>query len=171
MTEPEDQSPAIHQVGIAFSQTLSRPIHRGSDRIRWRGRQRGVRLHESFYRTGENLVNALLQCDPSGLPKTRGLLILVSTILLASGAAAQTTPESPRVDFVRDVRPLLAEHCFACHGPDEKHRQADVRLDRHDDALKTVVAGDPQQSLLVQRITSADPMDPAGSRMGRTLGV
>jgi hypothetical protein len=103
-------------------------------------------------------VNVLLQCDLSGLSKTRGLLILVSAVVFASRAAAQTTPESSRIDFVRDVRPLLAEHCFACHGPDEKHRQADVRLDRRDDALKTVVAGDPQQSLLLQRITSADPM-------------
>jgi len=60
----------------------------------------------------------------------------------------------------RDVRPILSQHCFACHGFDAAAREADLRLDVpsvHDDERKVVVAGDPDASLLVRRILSADP--------------
>jgi len=71
------------------------------------------------------------------------------------------------VNFQRDVRPLLSEACFHCHGPDDKHREADLRLDVGDslpDGL--IVAGDPAASELIKRITSDDPdlkMPPADS--------
>lgn len=60
----------------------------------------------------------------------------------------------------RDVRPILSQHCFACHGFDAAAREADLRLDvpsAHDDERGILVAGDPQASLLVQRILSEDP--------------
>jgi hypothetical protein len=67
------------------------------------------------------------------------------------------------VSFDRDIRPLLAEHCFACHGPDAATRQADLRLDTAAGATadregsRAVVPGNPQASALVTRIRSTDP--------------
>jgi len=59
-----------------------------------------------------------------------------------------------RVEFNRDVRPILADHCFSCHGPDSAARQADLRLDRRDDAIAggAIVAGDADASELIRRI-------------------
>src|SRR5947199_5066890 len=60
------------------------------------------------------------------------------------------------VEFNRDVRPILSDACFQCHGPDKAKRKADLRLDRPD-GQKVVVPGKPAESELVKRITSADP--------------
>ncbi len=61
--------------------------------------------------------------------------------------------------FNRDIRPILSDNCFACHGPDATARQADLRLDVRDAALAAgaIVPGDPQASPLLQRILSHDP--------------
>lgn len=67
-----------------------------------------------------------------------------------------------RLDFQRDVRPVLAEHCFACHGQDEGKRKGKLRLDLREGAVAdlgghaAVVPGKPEASTLVQRIFSAD---------------
>src|SRR3954470_6475866 len=65
------------------------------------------------------------------------------------------------LEYNRDVRPILAENCFACHGPDSAARKADLRLDRRDDALeaKVIVPGDPKGSALVERIFADDPAE------------
>lgn len=66
------------------------------------------------------------------------------------------------VDFTRDVRPLLSATCFACHGPDDQTREADLRLDRREDALArhedraAIVPGDLNGSELYLRITTDD---------------
>lgn len=66
--------------------------------------------------------------------------------------------------FRRDVLPILAQKCFACHGPDEKARQGGVRFDDRDSVTGTgdsglhpVVAGQPDESAILQRIRSDDP--------------
>ncbi len=61
------------------------------------------------------------------------------------------------VEFNRDIRPILAEHCFACHGPDEEARQADLRLDIRDEAIlrEAFIPGDADKSELVRRIMAA----------------
>lgn len=66
------------------------------------------------------------------------------------------------VDFNRDIRPILSNHCFQCHGPDEDSRQAELRLDLRASATEdrdggaAVVAGDATASRLLQRVTSDD---------------
>src|SRR5262245_36037571 len=82
------------------------------------------------------------------------------------------------VDFGRDIRPILADTCFRCHGPDAKQRQAGLRLDLREEATKpaesgeiAIVPGKPQTSELVKRIMSADEsqrMPPAESQKSLT---
>ena len=59
-----------------------------------------------------------------------------------------------------DIRPILAENCFACHGPDEKQRKAKLHFDTRDGAFSrpsVIVPGNTAKSLLIQRITNDDP--------------
>ena len=83
-------------------------------------------------------------------------------ILAVGSMATQQTESAPAVDFQRDVRPILADKCFQCHGPDEDARQAGLRLDTRDGAFGSrlrgaaVVPADVDASLLVQRITHTD---------------
>ncbi len=83
------------------------------------------------------------------------LSVLLSVQLIHGQESKQT------IDFSRDVRPILASHCWNCHGPDEKSRSADLRLDRREDAIASAafVPNDPNASELVKRILSQDPSD------------
>jgi hypothetical protein len=87
-----------------------------------------------------------------------GLLVFGLTSFgptLASPSAAGTA----EISFNRDIRPILVEHCFSCHGADSGSRQADLRLDRRDDAIEfgAIVAGDPDSSPMLDRVFSDDP--------------
>ena len=68
------------------------------------------------------------------------------------------------VDFQRDVRPILSDNCFRCHGPDPNTRMAGLRLDTREGAFArrdngtAVVPGDLESSLLYKRITLEDAM-------------
>ena len=57
--------------------------------------------------------------------------------LLAALSVANLSRAADDVRFGRDVLPILSESCFACHGPDEAHREADLRLDIRDSALES----------------------------------
>ncbi|NDC64303.1 MAG: hypothetical protein EBZ59_10050, partial [Planctomycetia bacterium] len=63
------------------------------------------------------------------------------------------------ISFNRDIRPILVENCFGCHGADSAHRAADLRLDVRDDAVESgaIVPGDPDSSVALDRIFSDDP--------------
>src|SRR5436305_6703201 len=86
--------------------------------------------------------------------RTPALLFGLMTALSARAASKGA------IDFDRDIRPILSENCFACHGPDEKQRKADLRLDVHTEALaagQLVVPGHAERSELLERVTSTDP--------------
>ena len=64
-----------------------------------------------------------------------------------------------KIEYNRDIRPILAENCFACHGPDSASRKARLRLDQRDAAVESeaFVPGKPDESALVERILSDEP--------------
>ncbi|MCR9119291.1 MAG: DUF1549 domain-containing protein, partial [bacterium] len=82
------------------------------------------------------------------------LLIAIAVIGNIASAAEPTKP----VDFNREVRPILADHCFACHGPAEAGRKADLRLDLREAAIEfgAITPGETDESELVKRILSHD---------------
>lgn len=88
-------------------------------------------------------------------------------------SAVPSTMAADAIEFNRDIRPILSENCFACHGPDAGQRQADLRLDVHEAALaelasgkRAIVPGNLEESELARRIASSDEaeqMPPADS--------
>jgi uncharacterized protein DUF1553/uncharacterized protein DUF1549/cytochrome c len=100
-------------------------------------------------------------------------VLRIACILLVSVAwVAVPLCAAEKIDFHRDVRPILSDKCFACHGPDEKHREAELRLDQppKPGTKIIIVPGQADVSELIKRITSTDPdehMPPAKS--GKTL--
>ncbi|HMP17917.1 MAG TPA: hypothetical protein PKD72_12895, partial [Gemmatales bacterium] len=91
-------------------------------------------------------------------------LLLVPMVLLTglSLQQAKQPPVGKPLDFNRQILPILSDHCFACHGPDESTRKADLRLDtkaglfgKIDEHL-VVKPNDPDGSLLFERIMSTE---------------
>ena len=91
----------------------------------------------------------------------------LAVTMLVSAIGATGTPEAGAIDFGRDIRPILAENCFLCHGPDSSSRKADLRLDRRKDAIASVILpGNAEASKLIQRVSATHPDDrmPFGDR-------
>lgn len=97
----------------------------------------------------------------------------IGALVLALGLGARTSDEplpaiaaATAVDFNRDIRPILSNNCFQCHGPDAAARKAGLRFDLRDDAITplesgavAIAPGDPANSELLRRVTTLDPLD------------
>jgi mono/diheme cytochrome c family protein len=97
-------------------------------------------------------------------PWAVGLAICVFGAALHAAAGRDGRPEKAAdnapISFNRDIRPILANNCFACHGPDEKQRETKFHFDTEDGAFAkrgVIVPGNAPESLLIQRITNPDP--------------
>ena len=99
------------------------------------------------------------------------LLIPLAVVAAAFGGSLAAAQEPAHdLEYNRDVRPVLARACIACHGPSEGTRQADLRLDTEAFIDRVVVPGDAEASPLFQRLTTGDQvmkMPPVAS--GRSL--
>jgi len=82
----------------------------------------------------------------------------MNRILLTPWLALITAPSlwAEPVNFSRDVLPVLSDNCLSCHGQDESHRKADLRLDTREGALMQIKVGKPDVSELIVRIVSDD---------------
>jgi hypothetical protein len=107
-----------------------------------------------------------------------GVICLLAGIFLQNPAPAKADDDLPEVvEFNRDIRPILSNHCFTCHGPDNNNRKAKLRLDlaqsAHEDrgGYKVIDAGKLETSELIRRITTKDDkerMPPAKASKGLT---
>src|SRR5262245_3580546 len=110
-----------------------------------------------------------------------GVLALAIAVFAPLGIAGEKpTPPAvtSRIDFTRQIRPLLSDRCFRCHGPDASRRTAKLRLDRRAGAVKkmdkgwaVVKPGDASKSELRRRITTDDTddmMPPPASKLSLT---
>src|SRR5262245_17353781 len=86
---------------------------------------------------------------------------ICSLLAYVSGLPAWAAP--PRPDYLLAVRPILADHCFLCHGADEQSREGGLRLDMRETAIRggdsgepAIVVGKPDASQLIHRVSSKD---------------
>jgi hypothetical protein len=126
------------------------------------------------------------QLIAQGSPDVAGLLIeLMLTLgsLVMPPGSASAAAEDPRalsnasIEFNRDIRPILSEHCYQCHGPDRNKRKADLRLDQEDsakasrDGMRAIVAGDLAASEVYHRIKSTDDERMPPVKSGKALSA
>ncbi len=115
----------------------------------------------SFARLGTVLLAGVVACavaygDGAGASGGASLLDRVSRVESSIDALA-AGPQTVR--FNRDVRPILSEHCFKCHGPDEKQRKGGLRLDLRDAAMEALAPGNADASEVMKRVTTHDLED------------
>ncbi len=104
-------------------------------------------------------------------------VVMFAGFMMNGSVVASDTPGAtpPAVDFSRDVRPILSQHCWKCHGADEASRKGKLRLDDRDVAVarKAIVPGDVGSSKLLKRINSSDEdeqMPPPKAKLALNAG-
>ncbi len=93
------------------------------------------------------------------LPVATSICVVRPGLVLAIVLMSSQVWAADKIEFNRDIRPILSENCFPCHGPDSASRKANLRLDKRPAALETgaIVPGKPGESELISRINSDDP--------------
>ena len=93
----------------------------------------------------------------------RAGMVIAEAALVVLGIHALKAADPDKVSFNRDIRPIMSDTCFRCHGPDKSSRMAGMRLDIGDEALKPtrsgripIVPGDPEKSEIIERIFATD---------------
>ncbi|MCZ7637855.1 MAG: hypothetical protein M5U12_18550 [Verrucomicrobia bacterium] len=106
----------------------------------------------------------LLRTTGAVIRGRRCAALLAAVVLRGPAALRAAGPGA--IQFARDIRPILAENCLACHGPDPGARKAGLRLDTREGLFEptarrpaTVMPGDPSRSALWKRIVTEDPDD------------
>src|SRR5579862_8005317 len=98
-------------------------------------------------------------------------LLPISIAVLGYACFASQKSSAPEINFGRDIRPILSEHCFKCHGPNAGAGSAGLRLDSFEGATaqlddgSAIVAGKPDDSVLLKRVSQTNPamrMPPPG---------
>jgi mono/diheme cytochrome c family protein len=108
----------------------------------------------------------------------RRAAVFPAILAAVAGAVQADDPDAGRVEFNRQIRPILADRCFRCHGPDGTQRKADLRLDTPAGALadgggrRAVAPGNPDESELIARVASGEdsermPPPEAGSPLAQ----
>ena len=107
----------------------------------------------------------------------------VTAVMICLGVFVRVSESAdvPLIDFNRDIRPILSDNCFLCHGPDEANRKGGLRLDQRpsatspaDSGERAVVAGHPDASELIRRVIASDVdlvMPPDSSKKARLTEV
>jgi hypothetical protein len=130
-------------------------------------------LKPSLFGLSAVLLCATLAVGASSPPPKSG----TPAVKTGAGAATPAAPSALKLRYNRDIRPILAENCFPCHGPDSAARKAGLRLDRFADATAdrgghaAIAAGKPDASEAVRRVSGLGPVmpPPGGIRKPLTL--
>src|SRR6516225_5277050 len=98
--------------------------------------------------------------------------------LIAAAATMVALGQNATVEFNRDIRPILSDNCFTCHGPDKAHRVTTLRFDVEEDAKQTlrsgrhaIVPGDSAASEMIARVTATNATHMPPASTGKTLSA
>jgi len=117
-----------------------------------------------------------MMCESMRLGRRIRFTLLAFLFIVSSATGRSASAAEDPIEFNRDIRPILSDKCFFCHGPDKHERQAEMRLDQEEEAIRRVDGdyiirrGRPNESMVYQRITDTDVdvrMPPVDS--GKTL--
>ena len=97
---------------------------------------------------------------------TKWLLALIPAGLFCFSSSSVDAASLSKIEYNRDIRPILSQNCFACHGADSAARKAGLRLDRYEDAVAprkdsatAIIPGKPNESEVMRRILTSDEDD------------